>query len=115
MAYGVHCNQECSIVAKTARLRATEVPMIREIVRMGDPRLQRAARAVDPTAFNTPERDSDFLFGHRGFNHRPAARNNLRNSRPGRLRNGSLTTTLPLNALSSAGPTGASSSMSRMA
>jgi hypothetical protein len=33
----------------------------------------------------------------RFYNQRPAVRNNLRNSRPGRLRNGSLTMTLPLN------------------
>jgi peptide deformylase len=32
--------------------------MIREIVRMGDPRLQQVARAVDPEIFNTSELDA---------------------------------------------------------
>jgi peptide deformylase len=32
--------------------------MIREIVRMGDPRLQRVAKVVDPGMFNTPELDA---------------------------------------------------------
>ncbi|MCL2309411.1 MAG: peptide deformylase [Proteobacteria bacterium] len=32
--------------------------MIREVVRMGDVRLQRAAQPVDPAMFNTPELDA---------------------------------------------------------
>ncbi|MDR0770454.1 MAG: peptide deformylase [Burkholderiales bacterium] len=32
--------------------------MIREIVRMGDPRLQQVAREVEPEMFNTPELDA---------------------------------------------------------
>ncbi|MDR0250042.1 MAG: peptide deformylase [Burkholderiales bacterium] len=32
--------------------------MVREIVRMGDPRLQQTAQALDPEMFNTPELDA---------------------------------------------------------
>jgi peptide deformylase len=36
----------------------TGEPVIREIVRMGDPRLQQVAREVEPEMFNTPELDA---------------------------------------------------------